>query len=249
MYICKEHEELLQHCTAIIECVCGDNKVGHGTSFFIKTNSSKILLMTNTHVVIEGEVINILLTITKNGIKTNNVYELDFKDTLITHPEYDVCVIDITDIYEDITEDDGNINIKFIGENQILTNYDNMNLLQDVIMVGYPSGLFDAYNNAPIIRTGRTATNIQNRFDNSEIFQIDVASVKGSSGSPVFSANDNGELSLIGIDAKCYNHNTKVHEEHKNPNSRVVGYVDVPNHIGTIINSKVIYELIQSIHA
>lgn len=136
--------------------------------------------------------------------------------------------------------------ICFLETKHILCDYNNFDLLQDIIMVGYPSGLIDVFNNAPIIRTGRTATNIKNKYDNSEIFQIDVATVKGSSGSPVFTISD-GELYLIGINAKCYNHNTKVNKESKNQHSDIVGYVDIPNHLGTVINSKVIQELIQSV--
>lgn len=244
MYINKDCENLLQHCTAIIDCLYNDGTRGHATSFFIKTNLSKMFLVTNYHVVENCKKITILLTITKNGETQNNFYEIQFEEDLFVHPKYDICMIDMTDVYKEISNEEGVINIDFIKEEQILIDYSEMSLLQDVIMVGYPNGIYDECNNAPIIRTGHLATNIRNKFNELEQFQIDIATVNGSSGSPVFTINKEGELFLIGINRSCFNHHSKVVEEYKNPHSKIIGYVDVPNHIGTVINSKIIQQLL-----
>ena len=56
-------------------------------------------------------------------------------------------------------------------------------------MIGYPNGLWDSYNNMPIIRRGVTATNVKLDYNNKKEFLIDIAAFPGSSGSPVFIYN------------------------------------------------------------
>ncbi|MBI1346873.1 hypothetical protein GC163_11360 [bacterium] len=57
---------------------------------------------------------------------------------------------------------------------------------EDILMVGYPNGLWDSHNNYPIFRKGVTATSPRNNYEGRPEFLIDVASFPGSSGSPVF---------------------------------------------------------------
>ena len=61
-------------------------------------------------------------------------------------------------------------------------NLEQIDAIDDIVMVGYPNGIWDEYNNLPIIRKGITATHPQNRKE----FMIDAACFPGSSGSPVF---------------------------------------------------------------
>lgn len=58
--------------------------------------------------------------------------------------------------------------------------------IEDVLIVGYPKGLWDRHNNRPIVRKGLTATDIRLDYNGEPIFLIDAASFRGSSGSPVF---------------------------------------------------------------
>lgn len=57
---------------------------------------------------------------------------------------------------------------------------------EDILMVGYPNGLWDSHNTFPIFRKGITATSPRNNYEGRPEFLIDVASFPGSSGSPVF---------------------------------------------------------------
>jgi len=66
---------------------------------------------------------------------------------------------------------------------------ENLGAVEDVIFIGYPSGLFDSYNATPIIRRGITATPAWNNYNNESKFLIDAGVFPGSSGSPVFIFN------------------------------------------------------------
>lgn len=73
---------------------------------------------------------------------------------------------------------------------------ENLNAVEDVLMVGYPNGLWDATNNFPLLRRGITASHPAVDFDVDGVptTVVDVASFPGSSGSPVFIYN-NGTIS------------------------------------------------------
>jgi len=58
--------------------------------------------------------------------------------------------------------------------------------MDPVVMVGYPSGLWDSYNNMPVIRKGVTATHPILDYGGKKEFLIDIACFPGSSGSPIF---------------------------------------------------------------
>lgn len=62
--------------------------------------------------------------------------------------------------------------------------------IEPIAMVGYPSGIWDSVNNAPIVRRGSTATHPLVRYENKPEFLIDAACFPGSSGSPVFLFED-----------------------------------------------------------
>ena len=61
--------------------------------------------------------------------------------------------------------------------------------VEDIIFVGYPSGIYDTKNNLPIVRKGITATHPNIDYEGSPVFLIDASVFPGSSGSPVFIYN------------------------------------------------------------
>lgn len=63
----------------------------------------------------------------------------------------------------------------------------DLNVIEDVIMVGYPTGLWDEVHNLPLFRKGSTATHPAIDFQGRPEFVVDLACFPGSSGSPVFS--------------------------------------------------------------
>jgi hypothetical protein len=61
-----------------------------------------------------------------------------------------------------------------------------MDALEEILFVGYPSGVWDQVNLMPILRRGTTATPIALDFEGKPEFLVDAAVYPGSSGSPVF---------------------------------------------------------------
>lgn len=61
-----------------------------------------------------------------------------------------------------------------------------LDALEDVLFVGYPSGVWDQANLMPILRRGTTATPLALDFEGRPEFLVDAAVFPGSSGSPVF---------------------------------------------------------------
>ena len=61
--------------------------------------------------------------------------------------------------------------------------------MEDVVMVGYPNGLWDDFNNLPLFRRGITAAHPAIDFGGRALGVIDAACFPGSSGSPVLLFN------------------------------------------------------------
>ena len=64
-----------------------------------------------------------------------------------------------------------------------------LNAVEEIMMIGYPNGLWDAKNNLPIVRRGITGTPAFVDYNDKPEFVIDAACFPGSSGSPVFIVN------------------------------------------------------------
>ncbi len=66
---------------------------------------------------------------------------------------------------------------------------DSLPPMEEIVMIGYPNGIWDESHNLPIIRRGITATHPKLDLNGKPEFLIDAACFPGSSGSPVFLAN------------------------------------------------------------
>lgn len=67
-----------------------------------------------------------------------------------------------------------------------------LNALEELVMVGYPIGLWDSRNNFPIFRKGFTANHPAIDFNEDGIGLVDMACFPGSSGSPIYILNEGG---------------------------------------------------------
>lgn len=56
---------------------------------------------------------------------------------------------------------------------------------EEILMIGYPVGLWDELNNFPIVRKGIAATHPALDFQDKSIGVVDIACFPGSSGSPI----------------------------------------------------------------
>jgi len=65
-----------------------------------------------------------------------------------------------------------------------------LSAVEDVLMAGYPTGLWDEANNAPIIRRGITASHPSFNYNGKSWGVVDIGCFPGSSGSPILIINE-----------------------------------------------------------
>ena len=65
----------------------------------------------------------------------------------------------------------------------------DIGLVEEVLFVGYPSGISDETHNLPVARRGITATPATVDYEGRPVFLVDASVYPGSSGSPVFIYN------------------------------------------------------------
>lgn len=248
MYINDTCENLILKVTSIVECSYLNKTKSTATCFFCQTNSSRIILVTNKHVFNQCKVANLFVTVLNNnyGIIENATIQLNLGNDVLYHTFYDICTLDITNIYNDLINHNLIPQLTFIRENGILTDYSGLRILQDIIMLGYPSGIINIGTNHPIVRTGTTATCIKEKYNNHEIFLTDIPTFGGSSGSPIFVANENGDVFLVGINSQTFNHRIPTYPKKfkKRNRNKDNGFVEIPNDIGIAVNSLIIKEML-----
>lgn len=192
--------EQLMHSTIRIEILDKQNNtISTGSGFFFsfkfKENQSVLTLVTNKHVVKESNLGKLVFTIAgpdnvpQYGQKFSYLID-SFENAFIPHPDRDVdlCVMPIQPILEDAkTRYNKNFFIISLDESVIpsTTIIKELSVLEDIIMIGYPNGLWDEINNLPIIRRGVTAVHPKFNYNNKTDIVIDAACFPGSSGSPV----------------------------------------------------------------
>ena len=84
----------------------------------------------------------------------------------------------------------------------IIPSSDDVNELaamEDIVFIGYPSGLRDDVNANPLIRRGITSTPVWNDYRGRPAFLIDAGVFPGSSGSPVFIFNQGAYATRNGL--------------------------------------------------
>lgn len=156
------------------------------------------LLVTNKHVIDGSSSCTLRFTNTTSVGEPDHGNFVDCKldglpDRFLRHPsdDVDLAALPIGPVLNHL-ENEGHkpftISLPWdlIADQEYLERLD---AVEDILMVGYPIGLWDQHNNLPIIRRGITATSPARSFDGKPQFMIDCACFPGSSGSPVFLYN------------------------------------------------------------
>lgn len=190
--------EQLSFCTARIETEDASGNTYSGTGFFFSLkvkNKEMPLLVTNKHVVRGMKKGRFLFTIADADGNPDYVNHFTFNvhdafETMWTfHPQDDVdlCVLSIAPLVKAASQQGKHLFYRTFDESFIPSETDKSGIdaIEDIIMVGYPNGLWDQVNNMPIVRKGITATNVALDYDGKKEFLIDAACFPGSSGSPV----------------------------------------------------------------
>jgi hypothetical protein len=196
--------EQLLYSTIRVECLYKNGSRGSGTGFFFRfleeRNSNFVpVIITNNHVINDSQLG--ALTFTKTDINGNpldkeHVYFPlpNFESLWIKHPDnrVDLCAMPIGPIIEQAKSQNETIFLKSFGHSLLPSEeqLSNLTALEDVIMIGYPNGIWDSINNKPLFRKGITATHPFHDYNGKKEFMIDAACYPGSSGSPVFILNE-----------------------------------------------------------
>lgn len=189
--------ERLAHSTVRIECDL-QGGIGTGTGFFYSLDrvgdQHVPVIVTNKHVIQGARKGRFLLTLQdSNGmpeVGKFQAYELDnFEEHWFPHPDpnVDLCVMPIASLLTEAVKSGRRFFFASLDRDLIptATEIDNMIGLEEIVMVGYPNGLWDRYNNLPIFRRGVLATDLKRNWNGKKEFLIDAACFPGSSGSPV----------------------------------------------------------------
>lgn len=176
-----------------------------GTGFFYQvtkpsSNLAKVLIVTNKHVIQNAEFVQFVLSSAPSVAALDEHHQpvgrtdqtinwpLTGQTYLHPDPQVDLCAIDVTVPIGMILKGGRQIRSMFLDASWLPQANDKKSIrdVEQVLVVGYPKGLWDEYNNMPITRLGTTATHPLARYQGKNNFLIDVAAFSGSSGSPVF---------------------------------------------------------------
>ncbi|KAL0630835.1 hypothetical protein Q9L58_010316 [Maublancomyces gigas] len=107
-------------------------------------------------------------------------------------PNIDLCALNIAGLIEQLAEHDAVMKATYVSPKMHLDlpELKLVRVIEPVVMVGYPNGLWDEKNNRPITRRGQTASHALLNWNGRREFMIDAACFGGSSGSPVFIYED-----------------------------------------------------------
>lgn len=158
------------------------------------------ILVTNKHVLKGSSKGTILLsaasaTQTQYDPKIVDVSE-DLWALWTGHPsdKIDVSILPLGPVLNRLYDADNELNIYYQTiplSSAIPTDehYKDIGLIEDILFIGYPSGIHDRANNLPVARRGLSATPFTVDYEDEPVFLIDASVFPGSSGSPVFLYN------------------------------------------------------------
>ncbi len=192
------------HGTVKITCHTRDGETSIGTGFFynfsasINTNEYWPVIVTCKHVIsnsISGSLdFALIKTNWTDRIQPHFSVSIDnFESQWIKdpNPDVDIAVLPIAGIITMLQNEKKNMDrVSFDERTTVTTNeMANIGIFENVKFIGYPIGISDEFNNLPIAREGITATPPSIDYEGKKQFLIDAAVWPGSSGSPVFTLN------------------------------------------------------------
>lgn len=213
--------ERLAFTTVRITAACQDGSTSIGTGFLFRHGLPNgdwyPALYTNRHVVEGSDVITLHFNLadSQGAPVLGRYYSTNISETSsawINHPDDDVdlCAMTFGGLIRILDEQGVRLFLQFFDDDVLLTEEDEQDLgaLESVIMIGYPTGLWDSVNNRPVMRRGVTASHPAVDFDGRSEFLVDVACFPGSSGSPIVQYSEmsrqtrSGDIMMGGPSAK-----------------------------------------------
>ncbi len=198
--------EKMLYCTVPIKLIENNQTVNTASSFFFNyettNNKQVIILIANRHFVENVDDINQLdfsLNKKKIEIEITNHFDDDTNGMSrhlvdwYLHPTEDLAFCFWNPILSRINRSTNkNVFLLTLDESTIPTQQqlDDLSALENVVMIGYPNGMYDMKNNLPLFRNGSTSSHPAFDFNGKKHALVDMACIPGSSGSPVFILNE-----------------------------------------------------------
>jgi Trypsin-like peptidase domain len=191
----KRLSHKMMHTTLRIKCLRTDDKQSIGTGFIFSTKDDVPLIITCKHVIekcISGEFViaegdEYNEPILSQGISVK-LDDLANKWSLHPNQDIDLAFTPFKPIIEECFKQQKRPFFTSINSDTIPNHeeWKRFISIEDILMIGYPNGLFDNVNNIPFFMKGMTATHPNINYKGKKEFAIHMPIYPGSSGSPIF---------------------------------------------------------------
>lgn len=187
-----------------VRLVASDRSSGAGYFYnFVIDNKIVPVIITNKHVVNynSNETMTFYLHLRNGENESNESYQVTLTLNWIFHSKKDLCFCFVNPVFEFVKKQTGKDVFYIAIDETILPSQkmlEELSALEELVMVGYPIGLWDKNNNFPIFRKGYTASHPAIDFNESGIGLVDMACFPGSSGSPIYILNEGGYKDKVG---------------------------------------------------
>ncbi|WP_400211125.1 serine protease [Candidatus Methanarcanum hacksteinii] len=252
----NDTSELLTYTT--VRIVCDDKSIGTGFVIELckKGNECKPVIVTNRHVINGFKKYQYEMCIADQDgqpIDTEVVcFEGEVTEWILhPNPEIDLACLPIAPLIRESNKRGLKPYYRSFDTTLIPTieQMNELSVIEDIFVIGYPTGLEDTVNHKPLIRKGITSTHPKNDYMGKPHFVIDCSIFPGSSGSPVVIYNRGGypipegiqfgeRLILLGIICQTFLHDLitiSVDTTSKQMDK-------IPNDLGLVIKSSQILE-------
>lgn len=262
----------MAECTVRLEC-SNANSMSIGSSFFhilsFGNGREAPILITNRHVVAGFDRIKLTISNSRKlrDATANNNRDIHFdrlKEVVFfhPHPNIDIACILLAPILNEAINDGSTLQLNQIELSKFVSPEveADMEFAEDILVVGYPQGLWDSAFNLPIFRKGITATPAMIDYSGEPKFLIDCSIYPGSSGSPVFLHNRPAYIeknsvklgerwSLLGIVSAVmlYDANGEIIEEAVPTGKGDRIESKIPNNLGVVVKAREISVMLETL--